>query len=248
MVSAHHIINARLYENKLPSLDFRISADYGSLSIAKIASSASHDLFGSSMNICSKINSKASTNGIVIGQELYRYLSHEDYVMKEVGSYGQYSIYSVTSRHERRILNPFKRVSEIQFSRLSTPDTKLSAASIILIDDEPDTLFTFKSFLAKEGYNVEEFMDSKQALQYIEKMNLSYYDLVITDIKMPTFNGLELYQRIRAINTTTKVLFVTAIDATDILVNVYRVSPNDIIRKPIDEEHFIEKVKSTLAG
>ena len=56
MVSAHHIINARLYESKLPSLDFRISADYGSLSIAKIASSASRDLFGSSMNICSKIN------------------------------------------------------------------------------------------------------------------------------------------------------------------------------------------------
>ncbi len=256
MVSAHHVINARLYENKLPSLDLRISADYGSLSIAKIASSASNDLFGSSMNICSKINSKAATNGIVIGQELYRYLSQEDYIMKEVGSYGQYSIYSVTSRHERRILNPFKRISDqrVQFSRLSTPDTKLSdnrqhnrAASIILIDDEPDTLFTFKSFLAKEGYNVEEFMDSKQALQYIEKMNLSYYDLVITDIKMPTFNGLELYQRIRAINTKIKVLFVSALDAADMLVSVLPgVQPNDIIRKPVDEERFMERVKSTL--
>ena len=113
MISAHHIINARLYENKLPSLDFRISADYGRLSIAKIASSASHDLFGSSMNICSKINSKAATNGIVIGQELYHNLDDEDYIMKQVDKYEQYSIYSVASKHERRILNPFKRTSSL---------------------------------------------------------------------------------------------------------------------------------------
>lgn len=114
MIAAHRIINARLYENKLPSLDFRISADYGKLSIAKIASSASHDLFGSSMNICSKINSRAATNGIVIGQELRHILCEdEDYVIEEVDKYGQYSIYSVASKYERKILNPFKRTSNL---------------------------------------------------------------------------------------------------------------------------------------
>lgn len=114
MIAAHRIINARLYENKLPSLDFRISADYGILSIAKIASSASHDLFGSSMNIASKINSRAATNGIVIGQELRQNLHEdEDYIIEEVDKYGQYSIYSVASKYERKILNPFKRTSNL---------------------------------------------------------------------------------------------------------------------------------------
>jgi len=114
MIAAHRIINARLYEDRLPSLDFRISADYGELSTAKIASSASHDLFGSSMNICSKINSRAATNGMVIGQNLYRMLADNDeYIMNEVDKYGLYSIYSVISRYERKILNPFKRTSNL---------------------------------------------------------------------------------------------------------------------------------------
>jgi len=55
-----------------------------------------------------------STNGIVIGQELYHNLSDvEDYIMKEVGKYGQYSIYSVASKQERKILNPFRRTSNL---------------------------------------------------------------------------------------------------------------------------------------
>jgi class 3 adenylate cyclase len=114
MISAHHIINARLYENKLPPLNFRISADYGKLSIANIASSASQDLFGSSMNICSKINSRAENNSIVIGQGLYQNLHDDDYIMKEVDKYGQYSVYSVTCKQERKILNPFKRTSSLK--------------------------------------------------------------------------------------------------------------------------------------
>ncbi|MGB6534150.1 MAG: response regulator [Candidatus Nitrosopolaris sp.] len=61
-------------------------------------------------------------------------------------------------------------------------------------------------------------------------MDPSYYDLVITDIKMPTLNGLELYQRVRAININIKVLFVSAIDAEEILAGVYGVRRNNIIR------------------
>jgi CheY-like chemotaxis protein len=109
---------------------------------------------------------------------------------------------------------------------------------------------TFKSFLANEGYNVEEFTNSKQALQHIEEMNPSYYDLVITDIKMPAFKGLELYQRIcnrAAINTNIKVLFVSAVDAAEMFVSVLPgVKPSNIIRKPVGKERFIEIVKSTL--
>jgi DNA-binding NarL/FixJ family response regulator len=47
---------------------------------------------------------------------------------------------------------------------------------------------------------------------------------------MPTLNGLELYQRVRAININIKVLFVSAIDAEEILAGVYGVRRNNIIR------------------
>lgn len=115
MISTHRIINARLYENGLPPVDFRISSDYGKLAVAKIASSASHDLFGSSMNICSKINSRAARNGMVIGQGLYQKLEeYDDYITKELDQYGLYSVYSVTCNEERKILNPFKRTSTLK--------------------------------------------------------------------------------------------------------------------------------------
>ena len=59
MIWAHKVINAKLSEEKLPLVDYRISADYGRVEIAKSSSSMSEDLFGTTINICSKINTKA---------------------------------------------------------------------------------------------------------------------------------------------------------------------------------------------
>jgi two-component system, OmpR family, response regulator ChvI len=266
MISAHRAINAKLQEGNLPSLDYRISADYGEVQFAKSTSSQTDDIFGPTVNICAKINSKAPPNGMVIGNNLYDIVrTFDDYQFAEIEGYliglkQKYSIYYLLSKQKRNILDPFNRTSEENVHHVrslinDTLDMKLTrkhqhknAASIILIDDEPDMAITFKSFLAKEGYNIEEFTDSRQALQHFEKMDPSYYDLVITDIKMPGLNGLELYQRIKAINKDIKVIFVSAVDTAEMLVNVLPgVKPSDIIRKPIDMERFIEMVKSNLA-
>ncbi len=72
MMLAHRAINAKLHEEGLPSLDYRISADYGLVQVARSRSSQSDDLFGSAVNLCAKINSKASANGMVIGNNLYQ--------------------------------------------------------------------------------------------------------------------------------------------------------------------------------
>ena len=59
MVEARDTINQKLHEEELPSLSYRISADYGRVEVARSATSQSDDLFGPVMNMCSKINSKA---------------------------------------------------------------------------------------------------------------------------------------------------------------------------------------------
>jgi two-component system, OmpR family, response regulator ChvI len=66
------LINARLLEEKLPSLNYRISADYGEVEFARMQSSKTDDLFGAAMNKCAKINSKTPANGTVIGEELFK--------------------------------------------------------------------------------------------------------------------------------------------------------------------------------
>jgi class 3 adenylate cyclase len=118
MMAAHAAINSRLYEEKLPSIDYRISSDYGEVQIARSASSQSDDLFGSVVNVCAKINSKARQNGMVIGNDLYSLVkSFDAYEFEKIGDYyavpgvNPYGIYSVQLRGKRNILNPFKLTS-----------------------------------------------------------------------------------------------------------------------------------------
>jgi two-component system, OmpR family, response regulator ChvI len=59
MIAVHPIINTKLNEGGLPSLDYRISADYGRADVAQSLTTTSEDLFGPTMNICAKINSIA---------------------------------------------------------------------------------------------------------------------------------------------------------------------------------------------
>lgn len=61
-----------MQSERLSSLNYRISADYGIVAVAKSKSFQSDDLFGSAMNLCAKINSKARANGMVIGEDLYQ--------------------------------------------------------------------------------------------------------------------------------------------------------------------------------
>ena len=56
IIEAHRFFNAKLNEERLPPLSYRISADYGMVEIARSITSASDDLFGSTMNRCAKIN------------------------------------------------------------------------------------------------------------------------------------------------------------------------------------------------
>jgi two-component system response regulator ChvI len=69
MIEARNTINQK---EELPSISYRISADYGRVEVARSATSQSDDLFGPIMNMCSKINSKAPSNGIAIGDGLYK--------------------------------------------------------------------------------------------------------------------------------------------------------------------------------
>ena len=54
----------------LPNFDYRISATYGSVRIAKIATSSVDDIFGATVNKCAKINNAAAPNQVVIGDQL----------------------------------------------------------------------------------------------------------------------------------------------------------------------------------
>ena len=101
MLQAHPVINGNMQEESLSPVNYRISADYGRVMIAKSVYSLTDEIFGSPVNICSKINPMASPNGMVIGGNLHQIVkSFGEYHFKEISGYSlgfkvHYPVYSV---------------------------------------------------------------------------------------------------------------------------------------------------------
>ena len=112
---ASSTLNAKMLSEKLPPIQYRISADYGEVSVARSASSRSEDLFGSAMNISAKINSKAKPNGLVIGEALFDIVKRlDEYIFapsseRLIGVKGEYGVYHVDQKGKRSVINPFDR-------------------------------------------------------------------------------------------------------------------------------------------
>lgn len=68
---------------------------------------------------------------------------------------------------------------------------------ILLVDDEPDIIFTFKTGLEANGFVVDAFDDPVLALSNFKP---GMYDLLLLDVKMPQINGFELYEKMRKID------------------------------------------------
>ena len=122
-----------------------------------------------------------------------------------------------------------------------------TSINVLLVDDDQDILFTFKSILEAEGYHVEAFADPNEALSHFIQMDPSYYSLILTDIQMPNCNGFQLYQKLREINTDVRVIFMTAFDVPGNLPDtIPAIKETDIIKKPIEEEHFVNRIKKAI--
>jgi CheY-like chemotaxis protein/predicted transcriptional regulator len=117
---------------------------------------------------------------------------------------------------------------------------------IMIVDDEPDVLVTYESFLFNEGFDIKKFTDSYKALKaFTSHPNL--YDLVILDIRMENLNGLQLYQCMKALNPSSKIIFASALDAARELATVLPgISLRDIIKKPIDKQNFLRSIRIAL--
>ncbi len=185
---------------------------------------------------------------MVVGGDLYqitRSLSlDEDYSFEHVSSYSvgfkyAYPVYSVKGK-KNRPARP-KALTNVSPGRDST-------MNIMVIDDEPDVLLTYQEFLAAEGHSVDAFSDSQDALERFAEKHPSHYDLVVMDIRMPKLNGLQLYQRFKAINAKIKIIFVSCLDVSEELVTMLPdVKGSEIIKKPVDHEYFMRTVRSCAA-
>ena len=257
LISSRNTINAKLYEEKLPGISYRISAEYGRVEIAKSDRSASFDLFGTTVNYCAKINKNAPPNGIVIGSDLHTVISSyptlaDRYNIQEIGELQlrtgkrRYPVYVLSGRNEKRTISR-NEIWNLVKSKAKIGSSNNKSQVIMLIDDDPDILLLFTEYLKSAGMIVDSFNDPEKALTHFTKSSPSRYDLIITDIRMRHLNGLQLYSRFKDLDPNVRIIFVTALDMADEIRTVMpEVEPHQFITKPINRDALISSVKDHM--
>jgi CheY-like chemotaxis protein len=117
---------------------------------------------------------------------------------------------------------------------------------IMMVDDEQDIARLFTIALQDNGFVVDVFNDPLSALS---NYKAGLYDLLLLDIRMPTMNGFELYQKIRDIDDRAEVCFITAYE--EFLHDFKRLFPvleevDCFVTKPVEMHNLVKIVKSKL--
>ena len=118
---------------------------------------------------------------------------------------------------------------------------------ILFVDDEPDIIYSIKRVLEANGFVVDSYTDPTLALSNFKP---GLYDLLILDIKMPKISGLDLYQKMKEIDSKVKICFLTA---SELFYEEYRrpdaypsLDKAYFIQKPFRSEDLIHKLKDIL--
>ncbi len=101
--------------------------------------------------------------------------------------------------------------------------------SVLIVEDEDRMRELLHKIIAREGYQVEEAPNGNAALACFEDR---IYDIVLTDIKMPGINGIELLKEIKKISPRTYVIIMTAFGTINSAVEAMKQGAYDYISKP----------------
>ena len=104
---------------------------------------------------------------------------------------------------------------------------------LLLIDDEPDILRVLSISLKADGYDVVSAQNGPEGIAAFEKEKP---DIVITDIKMPGMDGIEVLKKIKDLNADTEVIIITGHGDIENAIEALKHGASDYINKPIRDE------------
>jgi two-component system NtrC family response regulator len=116
--------------------------------------------------------------------------------------------------------------------------------TILVVDDEKNYLLVLSAVLEEEGYEVLTTVSGLEALEIHKSSDL---DLVLTDMKMPGMDGIELLDQIKAMDPELPVVMMTAHGTVDKAVEAMQKGAYSYILKPFDNERLILYVKKAIS-
>src|SRR4030042_6100256 len=114
---------------------------------------------------------------------------------------------------------------------------------ILIIDDEDFILQLSKDILTKSHYSVKTASDGKEGIKLLED---NKFDLILTDIKMPTINGLDVIRHVRVSNKEIPIIVITGHGTLDIAIDSLRLGAQGFILKPFTPAGLRNAVSEAL--
>jgi DNA-binding NtrC family response regulator len=111
---------------------------------------------------------------------------------------------------------------------------------IAVVDDEKDMRQSISQWLALSGFDTETFGSAEEALKSI---NPEYPGIVVSDVRMPGMDGMQLLRKIKSIDSTLPVIMITGHGDVPMAVEAMRVGAFDFLEKPFNPDRMTELAK-----
>ncbi|HKJ43997.1 MAG TPA: response regulator transcription factor [Sunxiuqinia sp.] len=116
-------------------------------------------------------------------------------------------------------------------------------ANLLLAEDDENLGLLLKEYLIAKGYNTDLFGDGVLAYEGFKK---NQYNLCILDIMMPRKDGITLAKEIRLINSDIPIIFLTAKNLKEDVLEGFKMGADDYITKPFSMEELIFRIEAIL--
>jgi hypothetical protein len=117
---------------------------------------------------------------------------------------------------------------------------------LLVVDDVQTNVLLLKALLGKEGYGILVANNGQEALEVIRNENP---DLILLDVMMPGMDGFEVAERLKSeeFRCEIPIIFLTALDDTQSIVNGFKLGAGDFISKPFRKEELMVRIKHQLS-
>lgn len=132
---------------------------------------------------------------------------------------------------------------EIKQDWKETPDQPRGAASILVVEDDPDNQLLISRILTNQGYDVSVAGDGIDALMMLAKKQ---FDLILSDINMPNLDGFKFMELINQKGIKAPLMFLTARSEEDDEIRGLELGALDYLKKPIKKDALLLRVKRAL--
>jgi len=116
------------------------------------------------------------------------------------------------------------------------------SVKLLLVDDDPDLLYTLEKYLQQAGYTTVLANNGKSA---IETFNTEKPDAALIDVMMPELDGFELIKKIRSMSTIPIILLTARSDETDKIVGL-ELGADDYVTKPFSPREVVARLKAIM--